>query len=131
RLFPEYKEVEQAYYRKTGVFPIMHVIGVRKKLVEEHPWLAASVYKAFSQARDFAAQDLARRAQLRVILPWVEADVARVQAVMGHNYWPYGVQENIKSIDAMLRYEWDQGLIERQLSPHEIFAKSTTEVSRV
>jgi 4,5-dihydroxyphthalate decarboxylase len=131
RLFPDYTSVEQAYFRKTGLFPIMHVIGVRKKLVEQHPWLAASVYKAFLQARDFAAQDLAQRGQLRVILPWVEADVDRVRAVMGDNYWPYGVKENQKSIDAMLRYSWQQGLLARELKPHDIFAASTLEVSRI
>jgi 4,5-dihydroxyphthalate decarboxylase len=131
RLFPDYTAVEQQYFRKTGLFPIMHVIGVRKELVEQHPWIAASVYKAFSQARDFAARDLAQRGQLRVILPWVEADVDRVRAVMGDNYWPYGVKDNIKSIDAMLRYAWQQGLLARQLAPGEIFARSTIEVSRV
>jgi len=131
RLFPRYKEVEQAYFRKAGVFPIMHVVGIRKKLLEQHPWLAASVYKAFSQARDFAASDLARRAQLRVILPWVEEDVDRVKEVMGTNYWPYGVQDNIKSIEALLRYEWDQGLIPRKMTCEDIFAKTTIEVSRI
>ena len=109
----------------------MHVVGIRKKLLEQHPWLAASVYKAFSQARDFAASDLARRAQLRVILPWVEEDVDRVKEVMGTNYWPYGVQDNIKSIEALLRYEWDQGLIPRKMTCEDIFAKTTIEVSRI
>jgi 4,5-dihydroxyphthalate decarboxylase len=131
RLFPDYKTVEQAYFRKTGLFPIMHVIGVRKALLKDHSWLAASVYKAFSQARDFAARDLAQRGQLRVILPWVEADVDRVRAVMGHDYWPYGLKENIKSVNALLRYSWEQGLLARKLTAEEIFAPSTIEVSRV
>ncbi len=131
RLFPDYPAVEQAYFRKTGLFPIMHIIGVRKRLVEQHPWLAASVYKAFSLARDFAAKDLAQRGQLRVIMPWVEADVDRVRKIMGDNYWPYGIKENIKSIEAILRYAWAQGLLARKLTPEEIFAKSTIEVSRL
>lgn len=131
RLFPDYPTVEQAYFRKTGLFPIMHIIGVRKALVERHPWLAASVYKTFCLARDFAAKDLAQRGQLRVILPWVEADVERVRKVMGNDYWPYGVKENIKSIEAMLRYSWQQGLLARKLAPDEIFARSTLEVSRL
>ncbi|HEY7244539.1 MAG TPA: ABC transporter substrate-binding protein [Xanthobacteraceae bacterium] len=131
RLFPDYPEVEQAYFRKTGLFPIMHIIGVRKTLADRYPWLAASVYKAFSLARDFAAKDLAQRGQLRVIMPWVERDVDRVRAVMGDNYWPYGVKENIKSIEAILRYAWTQGLLARRLTPEEIFARSTIEVSRL
>lgn len=131
RLFPDYKTVEQDYFRKTGLFPIMHVIGVRKTLVERCPWIAASVYKAFVQARDFAARDLAQRGQLRVTLPWVEADVDRVRAVMGDNYWPYGIKENRKSIEALLRYSWEQGLLARRLGVEEIFAPSTVEVSRI
>lgn len=81
RLFPDYREFEQADFQKTGLFPIMHIIDIRKQLMEQHPWLAASVYKVFSLARDFAAKDLAQRGQLRVIMPRVERDVDRVRAI--------------------------------------------------
>ena len=76
----------------------------------------------FSLARDFAAKDLAHRGQSRVIMPWVERDVDRVRAIMGDNYWSYGVNENIKSIEAMLRYFWQQGLLPRQLTRGDLRA---------
>jgi len=131
RLFPNYIEAEQAYYRKTGLFPIMHIIGVKKTLAEREPWLVSSVYKAFREARDFAMRDVATRAQLRVMCPWVEAFVAQVKTVLGEDYWQYGVAANRKSVEAMLRYSYGQGLMARQMTPEELFAPETLEVSRV
>ncbi len=131
RLFPDYPTVEQAYFRKTGIFPIMHVIGVRKTLLEREPWIASSVYKAFLQARDIAMWEIANRGGLRLSLPWIEANVARARELLGDDYWPYGVEENRKVIETLVRYSWDQGLLKRRLTLEQIFAKQTLEISKV
>jgi 4,5-dihydroxyphthalate decarboxylase len=131
RLFPDYPTVEQAYFRKTGIFPIMHVIGVRKTLLEREPWLASSVYKAFLEARDIAMWEIANRGGLRLSLPWIEANVARARELLGGDYWPYGVEENRKTIETLVRYSHDQGLLPRLMTPEEIFAEQTLEISKV
>ncbi len=131
RLFPDYPTVEQAYFRKTGIFPIMHVIGVRKTLLEREPWIASSVYKAFLQARDIAMWEIANRGGLRLSLPWIEANVARARELLGDDYWPYGVEENRKVIETLVRYSWDQGLLKRRLTLEQIFAEQTLEISKV
>jgi 4,5-dihydroxyphthalate decarboxylase len=131
RLFPDYPEAEQAYFRKTGLFPIMHVTGVRRTLVSRYPWLPGSVYKAFLQAKELAIRALVERGSLRVTLPWIEFYVDRARDVIGADYWPYGVAENRRTIETLLRYSWDQGLLARQLAINDLFAESTLELSKI
>ncbi len=121
RLFPNFRQVEQAYYRKTGIFPIMHLIGIRRELAERHPWLAPSVYKAFDAAKRAAIPRLAEVGVNHDTLPWLQAEVEETKALMGDDYWPYGVAANRKSLDAMLRYMSDQGLVARPLTIDELF----------
>ena len=131
RLFPDYKEREKDYYRRTGMFPIMHLIGIRRDRLEEHPWLATSVYKAFCEAKDIALREV-RQAHVPIAsLPWMEAEALETIALMGKDYWRYGVEENRKEIEAMVRYSYDQGLAVRKLSVEELFAPSTLEISRI
>ena len=125
RLFPDYRAAEETYFRKTGFFPIMHLVGVRRDLAERHPWLAANVFRAFVKAKAMAMQDLAQINALRVTLPWVGDDVARVQAVMGPDYWRYGVNENRAEIEALVRYAAEQHLTARPLTLEELFAAAT------
>lgn len=125
RLFPDYRATEQDYYTRTGLFPLMHAVGIRNDLAAKHPWLAASVYKAFVQAKRIADQDLQEVTALKIGLPWVTAELEATQKVMGHDYWPYGVPANRKALEAMTRYSYEQGLAVRQLSIEEIFAPGT------
>src|SRR5260370_42140135 len=76
RLFPDFRDVERAYFAKTGIFPIMHVVGIRRSLVEQHPWLASSVYKAFVQAKRHVQPELAEIAALKISLPCLSAEFA-------------------------------------------------------
>jgi len=131
RLFPDFRAREKEYFKKTGLFPIMHAVGVRNDLVEKHPWLPASVYKAFAQAKRIADQDLHEVAALKVTLPWVTAELEETEAVMGKDYWPYGVDANRKTLEAMARYSYEQGLAVRHLKVEEMFAETTVEESRV
>ena len=131
RLFPDYREVEKAYYRKTQIFPIMHLIGVKRHLVERHPWLPASVYKAFSEAKKYAMHDVRDINALLVTLPWLIAEAEESAALMGEDFWRYGVKENAKEIEAVSRYAHEQGLVSRKFAMEELFPASTIEVSRI
>lgn len=131
RLFRNYREVEKEYYKKTKIFPIMHLIGVRKRLVEKYPWLPGSLYKAFCEAKDIAMAEVRDVAALNVTLPWAEAEALETIALMGKDYWKYGVAENAREIEAITRYSYGQGLALRKLTPEELFAKSTFETSRI
>lgn len=131
RLFPDFRAVEQGYYRRTGIFPIMHAVGVRNDLAEKHPWLPASVMKAFSEAKQFADEDLREVTALKIGLPWVTAEVESTEAVMGRDFWSYGVEANRKTLEAMARYSFEQGLAVRHLAVEEMFAASTLEDTKV
>lgn len=131
RLFPDYKEKEKAYFKKTGHFPIMHLIAVRRSLADAHPWFATSVYKAFVQAKDIALYEVRQAHVPMAALPWMEAEALETIDLMGDDYWPYGIKENLKDIEAMTRYSYDQGLAVRKLAPEELFAKGTLEMSRI
>jgi 4,5-dihydroxyphthalate decarboxylase len=126
RLFPDYRAVERDYYRKTGIFPIMHALGIRRDVQDKHPWLAASVYKAFAQAKRLADAEFAETTALKIGLPWVNAEYDETRALMGDDYWSYGLNEqNRKTLAAMARYSFEQGLAVRLLSVDEMFAEST------
>jgi 4,5-dihydroxyphthalate decarboxylase len=131
RLFPNYREVEKAYYKKTGIFPIMHLIGIKRHLVEKYEWLPASLYKAFVQAKVYAMHEVREINALPVTLPWLEAEALETMELMGDDFWRYGVQENAREIEALTRYSFEQGLVKRKLSPEDLFAKSTVEVARI
>jgi 4,5-dihydroxyphthalate decarboxylase len=131
RLFPDYREVEKAYYKKTGMFPIMHLMGVKRHLVERHPWLPASLYKAFSEAKKYAMHDVRDINALLVTLPWLIAEAEESAALMGEDFWRYGVKENVKEIEALTRYAHEQGLVSRKLTMEDLFPASTIEVSRI
>lgn len=125
RLFPEYKSVEQEYFRRTRIFPIMHVVVVRRRLLEEHPWVARSLYKAFEEARVIAMNDLKYRSALMVMLPWLADHVEETVGVMGEDYWSYGLEKNRHNLDTFLRYSFEQGLSPQRLAPEDLFAPST------
>jgi 4,5-dihydroxyphthalate decarboxylase len=125
RLFPDFRSAEEDYYRKTQVFPIMHLLAIRKSLVAAHPWLAMSVVKAFYEAKQLAMAEMHEVAVLSVMLPWLSDDLKRAQAVMGADVWRYGVAENRKELDAMLRYSVEQGLSSRRVELEELFAPGT------
>ena len=131
RLFPDTRAAEIAYYRKTGLFPIMHLVGIRKSLVERHPWLATSLYKAFCDAKAIAMVNLCDVNALMVSLPFLEAETRETIAAMGADFWKYGVHENLREIEALTQYSFEQGLVDRKLAAEELFAPSTFELAKV
>jgi 4,5-dihydroxyphthalate decarboxylase len=129
RLFADYRAVEEDYYRRTGFFPIMHGIGVRRSLADEHPWLPGAVYRAFSQARQRALDDLAAIGVQRVTLPWARAVLDEAKSLMGPEIWPYGFDVNRPELEAMVRYAHEQGLAARGVDPAELFHESVLKES--
>jgi 4,5-dihydroxyphthalate decarboxylase len=127
RLFPQFREVEKAYYAKTGIFPIMHVVGIRRKLLEHSPWLAASVLKAFTEAKNLALSNLGELAALKATLPWLVAEYDETVALLGKDYWRYGIQGNEATLDAFLKYHHAQGLSSQLMTIPDLFAPSTLE----
>jgi len=132
RLFPNFREVEKAYFKKTGIFPMMHVVGVRKSLLDAHKWLGSSLYKAFVQAKDLAYPELTQMAALKVALPWLGQEVEETVALMGKDFWAYGAKENKAALDAFLQYHFEQGLSgTAKFTVSDIFIPSTLEISRL
>jgi len=131
RLFPDYRTAEREYYQKWGLFPIMHAVGVKRELVEEHRWLAASLYKAFLQAKRLADAEFTEMTALKIGLPWLNAEYEATQAIMGRDFWSYGVTENRKALSTMARYSYEQGLAVRLVAVDEMFAEGNTNETRV
>ena len=131
RLFPDYRAVEQDYFRRTGIFPTMHIIGVRKSLVERHPWLPVSVFKAFIKAKELCMYELGQIGHLFATLPWAVAEFEEAQRLMGRDYWSYGFAENHFPLTTLTRYSFEQGLSKRLVAPEELFAASTLDLSKI
>src|SRR5262245_26537285 len=131
RLFPNYPEVEAAYFKKTRIFPIMHAIGIRRTLAEAHPWLAVSVYKAFLKAKQIAMAELGQIGHLAVSLPWCVADYDKARGALGPDYWSYGANENRHVLEKLAQYSFEQGLSVRRLPFEEMFAPSTYDLTKI
>src|SRR5215471_5903964 len=122
RLFPDYKEAEKDYYRRTGIFPIIHTVVIRGDVYKEHPWAAGSLYKAFCEARDLAVDGLYDTDALRLSLPWLIDHVEENRRVFGDDFWAYGLEPNRKTLEALGQYVFEQGLAPRVVGPDELFA---------
>ena len=122
RLFPNYREVEQKYYQRTGIFPIMHMIVLRDDVYRDHPWAAASLYKAFCEARDLAIDGLYDSDALRLALPFLLDHLEDTWRVFGKDFWPYGLEANRPTWEAMCQYLFEQKLAPRLISADELFA---------
>ena len=124
RLFPDFADVERAYFKKTGFFPIMHTIGIRTTLLEQNPWLAEAVFDGFVKARDMALkrlQDVWLGSANRLSLPWLHETMEMTRDVMGEDYWPYGLEANRAQIDWMCQQSVDQYLAKKRLQPEDLF----------
>jgi 4,5-dihydroxyphthalate decarboxylase len=131
RLFPDSRAAEQSYWKKTRMFPIMHLVGIHKDMVAKYPWLPTSVYKAFCEAKALAMTDLFDVNALMTTLPWLIPEAQATQALMGKDFWAYGIHENMREITALTQYLHEQGLIDRKVAVEELFHPSMFEISRV
>jgi 4,5-dihydroxyphthalate decarboxylase len=126
-LFRDPMAAAQDYYRRTGIFPIMHLIGVRRTLAERHPWLPAAVLKAFERSKTLALEALSDTSATKVTLPFVEEQLRAARTLLGHDFWPYGVEANRKTLETFLRHHHEQGLSMRLLKVEELFHPATLE----
>jgi 4,5-dihydroxyphthalate decarboxylase len=122
RLFPNFKEVEQDYYRRTHIFPIMHVVVLREDVYRDHPWAASSIYQAFCAAKDLAVTGLYDTDALQLSLPWLLDHVEEAWRVFGRDFWSYGIEPNRPTLAALGRFVHEQGLSPRTVVPDELFA---------
>lgn len=122
RLFPNFKQVEQDYFRRTGIFPIMHMVVLRNDVIRDYPWAAKSIFDAFCRARDLALRPMYDTDALAVGLPWLLDHIEETWRFFGKDYWAYGLEPNRKSLEALCRYVHQQGLAPRRVAPEELFA---------
>ncbi len=125
RLFPDYEARERDYAKRTGIFPVMHLMGIRRDVAAREPWLAMSLMAAFTAAKDLAIADLAIVQALKIALPWAPAEFSRTREALGEDYWPYGVARNRRAIEALARWHHAQGLSPRPLTVEELFLPTT------
>jgi 4,5-dihydroxyphthalate decarboxylase len=131
RLFPDYRAAERDYYEKTGIFPIMHALGIRRDIYDGNKWLAASLYKAFLQAKRMADAEFVETTALKIGLPWITAEHEATTAAMGPDFWSYGVDANRNTLATMARYSYEQGLAVRLVDVDEMFAEGNLTETRV
>jgi len=131
RLFPDYMAVEADYYRATGIFPIMHVIAIKRATVDAHPWIAMSLLKAFEQAKSLSVARALEVTAPRFPIPWCFEYARQAQELFGEDHWPYGVDGNRTTLDAFLRYAHEQGVCHRLLTPEDLFAPQVLSRVRV
>jgi 4,5-dihydroxyphthalate decarboxylase len=130
-LFPDPEAAAKDYYQRTKIFPIMHIVGVRKTLAEKHPWLPAAVFKAFEQSKAIAVERLRDVSAVKVTLPFIEERVLEAQALMGEDYWSYGVPANRHVLETFFRHHHAQGLSPKLVTPEDLFHPATLETVKI
>jgi 4,5-dihydroxyphthalate decarboxylase len=121
RLFPDYRAREKDYYRRTKIFPIMHLVVIRNDVYERHPFVATSLHKAFCAAKDRAWEKMRFSGTLRYMLPWLPDDVEEIDELFGGDCWPYGVEPNRPTLEALVGYMAEQGLIPEPIPVEKLF----------
>lgn len=125
RLFANHEQEERAYFARTRVFPIMHLLVIRRELAEHEPTIAMNLYRAFDEARRIAVRDLWSPGALKISLPWVSEEHERTVDLMGGDFWSYGIEANRPAVECIPRYIQAQGLAPRRLAIEELFHVST------
>jgi len=128
RLFPDSKKYEMDYYKRTGIFPIMHVIAIKTDMIEKYPWLPQAVFEAYSKSKSQHYAFLNKIGWAYSSMPWFSQDFEETKQLMGENFWSYGIEKNRKSLETLFRYSYEQGLSSKQLSIEDLFHESTLEL---
>ena len=131
RLFANPREVEADHFKRTGIFPIMHVMILRAEFYKRHPWVAQSLYKALVDAKAHCMNAVFKNDAIHSALPWAGPHAEEVRTLMGQDFWPYGVDANRKTLETFLRYSFEQGLIARKLDVEELFLKETSDTFKI
>lgn len=131
RLFPDFASVEREYFRKTRIFPPMHIIAIRRDVYQRNRWIVQSLMKAFFAAQREVYADLRETGALLHMLPWLTSHVEETERLMGRDFWPYGFEPNLPALSTFLRYHYEQGLSKRLLDPRELFAPESLEAFKI
>jgi 4,5-dihydroxyphthalate decarboxylase len=121
RLFPNFVELEKDYYKRTGIYPIMHLIAIKKEIYERHPFVASSLYNAFVEAKNVALKKMLSSRALRYMTPWLMRDIDEIREVFNGEPWPYGVEPNRKTLEALMTYLVDQSIIAAPIPVDDLF----------
>jgi len=127
RLFKDSRSVEQEYFSKTGIFPIMHAVAVKKDLLENNPWLAGSIFNAYSESKTMNYNFMSKLGWAYDTLPWYGQEYDETKKIMGNNFWPYGIEVNRKVLETICRYCYEQGLIKQKISFEDLFLSTSFE----
>jgi 4,5-dihydroxyphthalate decarboxylase len=118
------------YFNRTGIFPILHLVVMRRSLYDQHPWVASSLYRAFVAAKESCYHELEQTMEgLRVTAPWFDYHLAEVRKLMSNDYWPYGVEANREALETFCRYAWEQDVVSRRPSLDDLFAPNAADRS--
>jgi 4,5-dihydroxyphthalate decarboxylase len=131
RLWPDYRSIEETYYRETGVFPIMHVIVIRNETLTHHPWIAMNLFRAFDEAKSNSLKRLSSIVNSRIAIPWSHEAYDHAREVLGDNLWPYGIEANRRTLDAFLQYCCEQGVTQRTVQVEELFPREVSKFFKV
>jgi len=121
RLIPGFRAAEEAYFKKTGIFPIMHVIALKRDVYDRNPWIARNLFNAFEQAKDRSVARVLDSTAARVPIPWGFCHAEDARKLFGHDFWPYGLEPNRTTLEAFLRFAHEQGVCHRLVKPEELF----------
>ncbi|MFM2129891.1 MAG: hypothetical protein RL477_1437 [Pseudomonadota bacterium] len=130
-LFADARAVESDYFRRTGVFPIMHTVAIRRDVYERNPWIAQNLYKAFSAARQASLARIFDRQASRLFVPWIADYAEETRALLGKDFFPYGIEENRRTLEVYLKWCFEQGIARRRMLPEDLFAPETRSVFKV
>jgi 4,5-dihydroxyphthalate decarboxylase len=131
RLYPSYRAEEERFFKKTGIFPIMHLMTIRRAAFEQHPWIAMNLYKMFDEAKRRCFNRLRDFTCARIPLPWAAAIADEIAAAYGPDPYPYGIAESRRTIDAFCRYAHDQGVTHRRMTAEDLFPREVQATARV
>jgi len=129
RLFADARQIEREYFKKTGIFPIMHAVAIKTELIEKYPWLPKAVFEAYSKAKTMHYQELNKIGWAYSSLPWFAQEYEETKKLMGENFWPYGIEANRKTLETLFRYSYEQGLSSKHLTIEDVFHHSTLMLS--
>jgi 4,5-dihydroxyphthalate decarboxylase len=131
RLFRDSQDEELSYWRRTGIFPIMHVVVLKRSVWESHPWIAMNLMQAFEKAKTSSLQRLSDITASAIPLPWIVDRTNLSKSILGDDFWPYGIEPNRATLEAFLQYAHEQGVCHRLLAPEDLFVPSTLSPVRV
>jgi 4,5-dihydroxyphthalate decarboxylase len=131
RLFEDYRSVELAYWQKTGIFPIMHVVAMRREVYERHRWVAMNLYTALETAKNRSLERLKSVTESSIPLPWIPEQTELARRMLGEDFWPYGIEPNRRTLEAFTQYAYEHGVCARKLAVEELFAPEVQTFTRV